>query len=151
MLNSPSQKKTYNLLRFIVPLLFSVPIYTIGTTVFKQPEIYWMISALLFIIFWIIYYPKQFRKTIKKQTKKLLLEGDNSSFFGKKTMIIDENNLKVISADSTEVISLKSIKFVKVYDDMILIYLSAVTAQIIPTRYLNENSKRYLLKILSIN
>ncbi|WP_200805897.1 YcxB family protein [Desulfonispora thiosulfatigenes] len=66
-------------------------------------------------------------------------------------MIIDENNLKVISADSTEVISLKSIKFVKVYDDMILIYLSAVTAQIIPTRYLNENSKRYLLKILSIN
>ena len=65
-------------------------------------------------------------------------------------MIIEENNIKVIGEFTSETISKESIKAIKVYDDMILIYLSAFTAQIIPTRYLNKESKAFLLKELDI-
>lgn len=148
--NSPSQKRTYNLLRYVIPLLFSMPIYAIGISLFKQPSIYWIIIATLFVLVWIITYPNQYKKLIRKQTKKILQEGDNSSFFGKKTMVIDDNNIKVFSEFTSETISKKSIKTIMVYDDMILVYLSGFTAQIIPTRYLNDESQKYIMKELNI-
>ena len=61
-------------------------------------------------------------------------------------MIIDEEKVKVISKNSTERIRRDSID-VKVYDDMILFYLSGFTAHIIPTRYLQEDEKEYLSTI----
>lgn len=146
--NSPLQKRTYNLLRYLVPLLASAPIYAIGTSILKQPKIYWIVIAVLFIAVWIITYPNQYKKLLIKQTKKMLKEGDNSSLFGKKTMLIDENNIKVYSESTSETVSRKSIKAVKVYDDMILIYLSGITAHIIPRRYLNDESKNSLIKEL---
>lgn len=148
--NSPSQKRTYNLLRYVVPLLFSIPIYAIGTSLFKQPSIYWIIIDMLFVLVWIITYPNQYKKLIRKQTKKILQEGDNSSFFGKKTMVVDDNNIKIFSEFTSETISKKSIKTIRVYDDMILIYISGFTAQIVPTRYLNDESKKYIIKELNM-
>lgn len=146
--NSPSQKRTYHLLRYLVPLLASAPIYAVGTSIFEQPKIYWIVIAILFIAAWIITYPTQYRKLVIKQTEKMLKEGDNSSLFGKKIMLIDENDIKVHSESTSETISRKSIKVVKVYDDMILIYLSGITAHIIPTRYLSDESKNSLIKEL---
>lgn len=77
-------------------------------------------------------------------------EGDNSSIFGEKTMLIDENNIKVFSESISETISKKSIKTIKIYEDMILIYLSGFTGQIIPTRYLNDEFRKYLMRELDI-
>lgn len=146
--NSPSQKKIYNLLRYVMPIAFTIPIYAIGTGLFKQPSSYWIVMATLFALAWIIKYPNRYKKSISKRTKKLLQEGDNSSIFGKKTMTIDENNIKVFSEFTSETTSRKSIKTIKVYDDMILIYLSGFTAIIIPTRCLNDETKEYLMKEL---
>lgn len=136
------------MLRYVIPLLFSIPIYAIGTSLFKQPSRYWIVIAILFVVVWIITYPKQYKKLVKRQIQKILQEGDNSSIFGKKTMLIDENNMKVFSEFTSETISKKSIKTIRVYDDMILVYLSGFTAQIIPTRYLNDESKKCLIKEL---
>ncbi|QNO15354.1 YcxB family protein [Alkalicella caledoniensis] len=147
--NSPSQKKTFNLLRYIIPLLFSLPIYVIGTSLLKQPETYWIIIAVLFSAGWIIMYPNQYKRLIKQQTKKLLQEGDNSSIFGKKVMTINEKDIIVVSENSSEITSKENIKEVKIYDDMILIYLSGITAHIIPSRYLDEETKKELLEELS--
>ncbi len=148
--NSPAHKRTYNLLRYLLPLIFSVPIYAMGTSLLKQPSAYWIVIEILFVSVWIIKYPNHYKRLVRKQTKKILQEGDNSSIFGKKTMLIDENNIKVFNEFVSETISRKSIKTIKVYDDMILIYLSGFTAQIIPTRYLNEESKKYLIKELNL-
>lgn len=138
------------MLRYLAPLLFSIPVYAAGTGLFKQPSSYWIVIAALFVLGWIITYPKQYKKLVKKQTKKLLQEGDNSSIFGKKTLLIDGNEMKVISEFTSETISKESIKTIKVYDDMILIYLSGITAQIIPTRYLNNEAKKQLMVELPI-
>lgn len=130
--------------------MFSIPIYAIGTYLFKQPKIYWIVIAALFASVWMIGYPKQYKKLIKRETKKLLQEGDNTSVFGEKTLLIDNNNIKVIGEYSSETMSRESIKSVKIYDNMILIYLSGFTAQIIPTRYLDEKSKKQLIAELGV-
>ena len=89
--NSPSQNRNFILLRYLVPVLFSIPIYFIGTNLFKQPSVYWAIVAVLFSVIWIITYPKQYRALVKKETEKLISEGDNSEIFGQKNMIIDDS------------------------------------------------------------
>ena len=137
--NSPSQKKNFILLRYLVPVLFSIPIYFIGTNLFKQPSVYWAIVAVLFSVIWIITYPKQYRALVKKETEKLISEGDNSEIFGQKNMIIDDEAITIHHKSSSERILKNAIKDVKVYDDIIIIYLSSITAIIIPTRYLDKD------------
>lgn len=87
-------------------------------------------------------------RLVEKQTKKLLDEGDNSSVFGKKTMVIYEDHFEVSDGIGTETVSKNSIKDIKVHEDMVLIYLSAFSAEIIPTRFLDEETKTSLLEQL---
>ena len=137
--NSPSQNRNFILLRYLVPVLFSIPIYFIGTNLFKQPSVYWAIVAVLFSVIWIITYPKQYRALVKKETEKLISEGDNSEIFGQKSMVIDDEAVIIHHKSSSERILKNAIKDVKVYDDIIIIYLSSITAIIIPTRYLDKD------------
>ncbi len=147
--NSPSQKKNLNLLRYIIPVLFSLLIYFIGTNLFNQPSIYWIIIAILFSLIWMITYPKQYRYLIQKETEKLINEGDNSEIFGKKKMIIDNETITVYNKSSSESIQINAIKDVKIYDDIIAIYTSAITAYIVPIRYLDKDLKDNFIKKVS--
>lgn len=147
--NSPSQKKNYNLLRYGVPVFFSAPIYFIGTGLFKQPSIYWAIIATLFSVIWIITYPKQYKSLIRKETEKLINEGDNSEIFGKKSMVIDNDAITIYNKSSSEKILKSAIKKVKIYDDLIVVYISAITAHIIPTRDLDKDLKENFIKEVS--
>lgn len=132
-------------MRYVVPLLFSIPIYAIGTVLFKQPELYWIIVAIAFVLYWMITYPKKHKRLVKKQIGKMLEEGDNSSLFGQKTILFNEDTIEIIGENTSEKFAKSSIKNIKEYEDMILLYVSGISAQIIPTRYLNEESKKFLL------
>lgn len=146
--NSKSQKNTFNILRYILPIVFSVPLYFIGTGIFNQPSQFWIIVAIIFIVVWIFTYPKQHRNLIVKQTNKLLSEGDNSSIFGSKSLEIVDGDIIVKGDYTSETIALESIKDIKVYDDMILIYISAFVAEIIPRRHLDEEAEKELIEAL---
>ena len=55
----------------------------------------------------------------------------------------------VVKGDSiSETVSLESIKDVKVYEDMIFIYISGFVANIIPRRYLDKETEKELIKEL---
>lgn len=148
--NSKSHKKTYNIMKYLVSTLSGVAIFFIGSNLYKQPKIYWGIIAILFIFLWIKGFPKTYEKLIRKSVKDMLKDGENSSIICKNTMVIGEDNIEVISETSTEITLKKGIKEVKVYDDMILIYLSGFSAHIVPTRYLTEESKVELLEKLGV-
>ncbi|WP_083432792.1 YcxB family protein [Alkalibacterium sp. 20] len=128
------------MMRFLLPILCLPVIYFSGTLLFNQPGIYCIIIALLFYVYWIYSYPKQHKNTIKKQSAKLLNEGDNSSFFGKKRMDIVEDKLILTEDNATMTLSKDRVKDSKEYDDMSILYLSAVSAYIIPKRYLNDQN-----------
>ncbi len=127
-----------------------MPIYAISTEVFKQPKIYWGVISILFVVVWMVAYPRLYKRLIKLDVQKILRKGDTSFLFGKKTMIIDDKNIRIVTKKSSEIISKDSIKDININDDMILIYLSAVTAHIIPTRYLDEETKKSLLEKLGV-
>lgn len=147
--SSKAHKKTYNMLKYWTPILCGAVIFIVGPNLYKQPKIYWGIIAILFIVIWIKRFPKVYERLIRKSVKNMLKDGDNSSVICKNTMIINENNIEVNSEHSSEITSKEGIKDVKVYDDMILIYLSGLSAHIVPTRYLTKETKDELLQELS--
>lgn len=53
-------------------------------------------------------------------------------------MTINDEYITMHNKSTSEKISKDDIKDVKIYDDMIIIYTSSITAHIIPTRYLNK-------------
>ncbi|WP_225744894.1 YcxB family protein [Marinilactibacillus sp. Marseille-P9653] len=146
--NSPSQKKLFNLVAYILPVLLVPGVYFLGTEIFEQSGLYWAIMAVGIYVLWIYVYPKIYRKTLKNQSLKLLKEGDNSSLFGKKKLNIMEDPWLVIEEDMTSSLPKSRIKEVKEYDDMILLYLSAVSVHIIPKRYLSEKDISNIRTIL---
>lgn len=75
---------------------------------------------------------------VKNETEKLINENDNSELFWKKNMTINDEYITMPNKSTSEKISKDDIKDVKIYDDMIIIYTSSITAHIIPTRYLNK-------------
>ncbi len=145
---SKSYKKILNILRYLVPVVSAVFIYLAGTMLLKQPEIYWVVISLLFAVVWIIIYPERHKKIVKARIKRLLRKEVNSTIFGKKLMLIDQRSFVIIGERSQETILKENIKSVAIYDDMILLYLSGFIAQIIPTRYLDGNSRKFLLQAL---
>lgn len=146
--HSPSQKNWYNTIRFVLPVLSMPVIYFTGTLVFNQPRILWMITAVLFYIYWINSYPKQHKKTVRKQTVKLLNEGDNSSLFGKKSLEIVGDNLIFTEESATSTLSKRGVKSIKESDDMLILYVSAVSAIIIPKRYLSDQDIRDIRAVI---
>lgn len=146
--NSKSQKSTFNFLRYVMPIALSILMYFIGRDTFNQPSIYWIIIAIIFSVIWILTYPKQYKKLIAKQTDKIISEGDNSSIFGNKSLEIINGTLVVKGDFISETVSLESIKDIKIYEDMILIYIGGFTAHIVPRRYLDEEVEKKFIKEL---
>ena len=150
MENSSSNKSTYYTLKFLLPIIAGAVMFTIGSFLFDQPKLYWGIVAILFISIWILRFKNIFERIIKKSVKKMLKEGDNSSMLCEYTMTVNDEDIHIIGKHSSETISRSGIKDVKVYDDLILIYVSSVQAHIIPTRYLTDHTKAELLKELAV-
>lgn len=147
--NSPSQKRLYTILRFIVPMLSSLVVYFSGTRLFNQPSLYWIIVAIVFAVGWIIYYPKEYKRSIVKQVKKMLKEGDNSAVFTDKKLVVEGNDISFIDCYTTEILTKESIQSVKVFDEMIVLYVGSVSAHIIPTRGINGEKRKELLALLN--
>ncbi len=147
--SSKSHRKTYTMLRYLLPLLCGVAIFFTGSGLFNQPRPYWAVIAILFITVWTIRFPKSYEKLIKKSAKDMLKDDEQSSMISQNIMVMGGDSIKVISEYSTEITSKDGIQEVKVFDDMILIYLNQISAHIVPTRYFTEEVKAELLKELA--
>lgn len=145
--DSPSQRKAYWSLRLLIPMLFSGLIYIIGTVIFGQPPIYWTITAIGVFGLWVLYFPEQYRKTIIKQTRKMLEKGRTGTVFGEKTLTISESAITVTGENVQKEVKLKEIKTIENYADMILIYHSKRSAIIVPKRQLKWEEIRILANL----
>ena len=151
--NSPSRKGIYNRLRYLLPVVIGSLIFVVSEITSLKNTVFWAVFAILYILMWIIIYPKSYEKQIRKDMERIKKDECVSSFIFKNTMIIEEKNIKIISENSnneslTKEVKKDNIKKVKVYDDIILIYKNSFDPYIIPTRYLTEESKIELLEEL---
>lgn len=148
MENSPSHKNLGLTLRYGLSLLCALIIFGAGVGLLQQPPIYWGMIAVAFALVWMVTYPKQQEKIIGKQMDKFLAEGNNAAIFGKKTLRIDSDYIEVIGEYSSEKTRRKSIQKIGVHEDLIFIYLSAITAEIVSTKDIDKNTREELLKLL---
>lgn len=149
--NSSTYKKQVFILKYIVNTVAAISIFCIGSFIFNQSMLFWLLISILFLIIEIKTNDKQNEKREVKQIKKLLKEKDNKFIFGKKTLKIDNEKIYVKSDLSEEVKDIQSIIDIKIYEDLILLYDSSVTAEVIPTRYLQKNEREEFVNILKNN
>lgn len=146
MEESPSIRKQFQMLRLYLPVISAMVIFFVGTLVLNQPAIYWGIVGLLYAAGWLIFYPRLHKISVKNNVLKLAREGDNSSIFGDKTLVIEGDKITIFGQDTIEVITKAAIKEIHQKNDLLILYNSSVSAHIIPTRYLTEHELATLLK-----
>ena len=129
--SSKSYKKQELVLRYILPLVFTPVIYWIGTVVFKQPSIYWIIISIVFYLYWALPFNKRHRKLLEKEVKRNLARNKNETMFGEKTLEIEEDILIVKDGLTQETITKDAIVNVVVNGNAIYVYISSVQAVII--------------------
>lgn len=148
-LSGLKNKNNHFIMRYCYPIAVGFILFMLLFLIFDKNIFAGLFSAIIsvvFILFWIINYEKIYKKSIADNAMAVLKKGDNSFILGKRTMIISEDDLKVISDYSTTIVLKEGIKDIKVYEDMILIYLSFLNAIIIPTRSLTEEIKEEFLE-----
>ena len=124
-------------------------IFTIGTFIFEQSMLIWFFIAISFLIVQIKTTEKQNDKIVIRQIKKQLKDVEIQCILGEKILKVDADKIHIKSELSEEAKDIKAIIEVKKYDDLILLYDSSITAEIIPTRYLIENEIDTLISILT--
>lgn len=144
---SSEYKKQVYIIKYIVNTALAVLMFCVGTFIFKQPMLFWFLISTCFLIIEIKTHDKQNEKREIKHIKKLLKDGENKYLFGKKILKIDNEKIYIKSELSEEIKDKKSIIDIKIYDDLILLYDSSITAEIIPTRYIEENKIQELMNI----
>lgn len=91
---------------------------------------------------------KQNEKREVKKIKRYLKEEKCKFLFGKKTLKIDSEKI-YIKSELIEVIKdKKSIKDVKIYDDLIVLYESRNIGEIIPRRYIKDDTIKDFISIV---
>lgn len=132
--STDNYKKQGMILRFILPLVFVPVIYGIGTVIFKQPRIYWIIISIVFYLYWALPFNKRHRKLLEKEVKRNLARNNNDSMLGEKTLIIEEHFVKVHDENTQESIAKNAIVDIVENGDAIYMYISSVQAVIIINR-----------------
>lgn len=92
------------------------------------------IIGLSFGLLWFFFYPKKFyRETIKK-IEKLMKEGDNSSLFGKHSIVFDENGVTCAEPESTQTFKWSAFKKAVETKNHFFLFNTAMSAIIIPKK-----------------
>lgn len=133
--NSKQFKRTKRIVTWMLPFVaISVIVieYNLGT--FKP-----LLAALLLpaCVLWVIFYPKRFKNSTMKRAKKLLSEGDNSSYLGKHEIEITTDLIKTTVPKSSSTMSWDGITKSIETDQYYFLYTTVASALIIPKFKLN--------------
>lgn len=147
--NSKLYKKEIFIMKYIVNTVLAFMIFIIGTFIFEQSMLIWLFIAISFLIVQIKTTEKQNDKIVIRRIKKQLKDVEIQCILGEKILKVDADKIHIKSELFEETKDIKAIIEVKKYDDLILLYDSSITAEIIPTRYLIENEIDTLISILT--
>ena len=135
--NSPSFRKTCISLQ----LVFPIALFLLLLPSFIKSSVTEGITLILpLILLWIYFVPKYLKWKVKKQSSKFYREVENKGLIGKHEIIITLNEL----IEKTEYCETKTIweaveKVISTKESL-YIYISAVTAHVIPKNYFLDHS-----------
>lgn len=139
--NSKSIKRNLNLQRFATPLLFFVFAF-IANLKSDIPLWYWLVIFSVIYVIWTIFYPKYYFYTVKKGVSKMINEGKNEDLIGNKTLKLRDDHILSISDNSESKVKWNTVERYVETDRYIFIYISAVSAYIIPKEDFDSEEKK---------
>lgn len=137
--HSKTAKKTINLQRFLVPILYIVLAFLMAW-IGDIPLLYWLIVFSVAAIGWIMFFPQYTKRVVSKRISKMLDEGENKGLLGKQELSLMDDGILVSNEYKESKTKWNSIDNILVTDDYILVYVSAISAHIIPTRIFNNQA-----------
>lgn len=138
--NSKVMKKSLIFMRYFLPIFFIVA--AIVTFVLRQ-EI--AISSIIFVIvgcLWFVLFPGIMNKSIYKKVDQFFSEGKNLSLLGKHSIVINEESIIEKSETSEVKHSWATVEKVAESETHIIIYVSAVSAYMIPIKAFNNDEEK---------
>ncbi|WP_075618288.1 YcxB family protein [Paenisporosarcina indica] len=133
MNNSKTGIRALRIQRFLLPV-FIIALSYFMTLILDTSLSAMLVTSLLFSIVWIIFYPKYFTRTIAKNVKKMLKEGDNKGILGDQHMSIKEDGIVVTTKFGETKVSWEGLKTLKEDDNNFYLYVGAMNAYLIPKR-----------------
>ncbi len=94
--------------------------------------IMWCVILLLIALAWPFYYPRLFRHLTSSRMRRLYRKGENRSLVGKHSLCVEEDGLVHRTEHSDNRIKWLAIERLESNDDHTFIYLSAVSALVVP-------------------
>lgn len=146
---SPALKKNIFGQRILGPIVFLlfpfiIRIYT------DIPMWYWFAIFGLFSVVWFVFYPKYFKWEMTRRVKKMLKEGNNDNIYIKRMIILSDKGILEKSDLGESNISWDKVGKVEETEENIYIYISSMSAHIIPKRvFKDKNEEQVFIKEIS--
>lgn len=146
---SPTIKRSIMFQRFLGPVMFLIVPFVIKrkTTI---PMLFWLSLFGIVSIIWVVFYPRYVNWEMGRRLTKMLKEANNKNLLSNRRLIISENGVSVWDKSGESHVDWDSVTKVENTNDYIYIYVSSVSAHIIPKRvFKDENEKQMFIKELS--
>ncbi|MTK11455.1 MAG: YcxB family protein, partial [Clostridiaceae bacterium] len=131
MTHSTTLKKSLFVQRYVLSLIFLI-IPFIVAKITNIPLWYWLTIFTIYAVLRTIFYPKFFKNRMSKRLLKMVNEGKNMDMLGNRKLSLTEEgiiNITKVSESKTRWDAIESIEETEKY---IFIYISSVSAYIIP-------------------
>ncbi len=138
--NSSTGRKALMIQKFLSPVMFVFIAY-IFSSMTETPFIFMFIPMFILSILWLIFYPKYFYNSIKRQSKKMIKEGKSDGLLGKHTMTLTEEGIYDQNGKGETKVNWSGIQFMKEDDDFFYLYNSSVSSYILPKRALTDEEE----------
>lgn len=135
--HSPAAKRSLQLWRWGLPIAFIVLITLMGS----WHSVYGWLPPVVFAVAWWLGLPAWHRRSIAKNVKRLMYEGQSSEFLGDFEVTLGDSTLKYAGNGQTiEVVYSRVAKIVR-DKERLYIYLGSLTAIIMPVKYFADEGE----------
>lgn len=139
--NSPTIRRSILIQRLIGPVIFLImPFYATRYT--GIPLWYWVIIFGTLGALWYSFYPKYIKWEVSRRTSKLIKEGKDGKILGNKNIKLTPEGIYGTSLYSEEKVKWDSIERIEETEDYIYIFISSISAFIIPIRAFNDTNTK---------
>jgi len=139
--HSPTIKKSILLQRALGPVVFLIaPFLAIRIT--NIPLWYWLAIFFISSIIWFVFYPKYFNWELSRRVSKLLNEGKNLDMVGSRSINLTQDGLIESTPHSESKVGWDMVEMINETEDYIYIYISAVSAYIVPIRVFKDAKEK---------
>ncbi len=139
--HSKTVQRSLLIQRFLTPIIVLLVPFALSWITGEFLTGFFVILLILSLV-WIVFSPKYFDHSIKKQMQKMLNEENNENMLGLHTFITNEDGFIEKNKIEERKASWSSIKKVDEDDEYFFLYVSAMGAYIVPKRAFSDKDSQ---------